>query len=128
MAQLSPGTVATGSWLLKEDVDGTRWGFSGVLFIERGEGLPPLPLSFSQTLTHTQTGQPKGQQPASLHTTRVPLGKQLPFPLTRGCSMGGWLPPDTRVHIRLTDSASTPKQTKRCERSNYPHCLEEEVS
>lgn len=39
---------------------------------------------------HKQKEQPRGHHPVALSTTRVHPGKQPPFPLTRGCSMGGW--------------------------------------
>lgn len=39
---------------------------------------------------HMQKEQPRGHHPVALSTTRVHLGKQPPFPLTHGCSVGGW--------------------------------------
>lgn len=80
---------------------------------------------------HRQKEQPRGHHPAHLNTTRAHLGKQPPFPLTRGCPVGGWLAGWHRTHVLvlgLPDCALTPKQTERCKRSNYPHGSEEEVS
>lgn len=74
-----------------------------------------------------QKGQPTGHHPDTVNATRVLFGKQSPFPLTPACSVVGaaW----HQTHVRMLGlQASTPKQTERCKRSNYPHCLEEEVS